>query len=66
MDVVGHFDDTVCQEDDEASAGAECGGVHRQEPRTSRDKEQLSTSSLATPEAFSGGSRVSRNGLCVR
>ncbi|XP_042147141.1 uncharacterized protein LOC115325931, partial [Ixodes scapularis] len=27
VDVVGHFDNIVCQEDDEASAGAECGGV---------------------------------------
>ncbi|CAN7951908.1 unnamed protein product, partial [Ixodes pacificus] len=51
VDVVGHFDNIVCQGDDEASAGAKCGGVHRQEPRTSRDEEQLTDSSKRTSPA---------------
>ncbi|KAG0419255.1 hypothetical protein HPB47_004250 [Ixodes persulcatus] len=40
VDVVGYFDNVVCQGDDEAGAGAECGGVRRQEFRTSRQQTQ--------------------------
>ncbi|KAG0414648.1 hypothetical protein HPB47_008191 [Ixodes persulcatus] len=62
---IGIFDYSGREGDDEASAGAECGGVHRQEPRSSRDEQQPGTARHGSEYACGRQWRKPRSGRRV-